>query len=136
MKDTYNVKEDSGIVNVCLELVDGTIEGVIIGLLVNTSLSKLYHDLSQLFSQILCNDYLLIILFLGNITNEDLVICDNQTMQRQQICFDIAVIDDHVVESAETAVICGCSPYDVTFNGCITLTIEDNEGENNLNQML
>lgn len=76
------------------------------------------------------------VLFLGNITNEELVICDNQTVQGQQICFDIAVIDDHLVESAETAVICGCSPHNVTFNGCVTLTIEDNDGEINLNQML
>ena len=44
MNDSYNVKEDSGNVTTCLELVDGTIDGVNIGLSVDTSRSKLFHN--------------------------------------------------------------------------------------------
>ena len=73
----------------------------------------------------------LLISGITNTTNEeDLVILDNQEVrQGRQICFDIGVVDDELVEPSETAVICGCSPHNVTFNGCVTLTIQDNDGK-------
>ena len=49
--------------------------------------------------------------------------------QGQQICFIIDIRDDDLVESAETAVICGCSPHNVTFNGCATLIILDDDSK-------
>ena len=58
------------------------------------------------------------------------MILDNQGVrQGRQICFVIGIRDDNLVESAETAVICGCSPHNVTFNGCVTLTIQDNDSK-------
>ena len=72
----------------------------------------------------------------GNTTTNELRIFGNETVQGCQICFDIAVVDDDLVESMEMAVICGCSSHNVTFNGCFNLTIEDNDGEINLNQTL
>ena len=58
------------------------------------------------------------------------MILDNQGVrQGQQICFVIGIVDDNLMESAETAVICGCSPHNVTFNGCVTLTIQDNDSK-------
>ena len=47
----------------------------------------------------------------------------------QTVCLAITIIDDELAESTEIAVICGCSPYNVTINGCITLTIKDNDSE-------
>ena len=44
LNDSYNIKEDSGNVSICLELVHGTIEGANIGLSVNASLSKLCRN--------------------------------------------------------------------------------------------
>ena len=58
------------------------------------------------------------------------MILDNQGVrQGQQICFVIDIRDDDLVESAETAVIRGCSPHNVTFNGCATLIILDDDSK-------
>lgn len=66
----------------------------------------------------------------GNITNGDLMIICNKTVQGHPSCFDIAVIDDDLVESTEMAAICGCSPQKaVVFDDCFDLILEDNDGE-------
>ena len=49
-----------------------------------------------------------------------------------QMCFNISITDDQLVEQTETFVVCGCpTPLAVIpeANGCTTVTIEDNDGK-------
>ena len=52
-----------------------------------------------------------------------------------QMCVNISIIDDHLVERAETFVVCGCpTPLAIIpeASGCTTVTIEDNDGKINM----
>lgn len=49
-----------------------------------------------------------------------------------QMCVDISINDDQLVEQTETFVVCGCpSPLAVIpeANGCVNVTILDNDGK-------
>ena len=49
-----------------------------------------------------------------------------------QMCVDLSINDDQLVEQTETFVVCGCpTPLAVipVTNGCVNVTILDNDGE-------
>ena len=49
-----------------------------------------------------------------------------------QMCVDISITDDQLVEQTESFVVCGCpTPLAVIpeANGCVTVTIIDNDSE-------
>lgn len=49
-----------------------------------------------------------------------------------QMCVDISITDDQLVEQTETFIVCGCPTPLIVIpeaNGCATVTIVDNDGK-------
>lgn len=140
---SYNVSEDSGVINVCLELISGAlVEDVFIEVTAAANLEeangrktlKKNHKLNWI--GIL--DIPIAVMVKGTnlsdfsgISNFVFVAGTQPFSPESVLCLNISIIDDEVAELEERFLICGCSTQTgvVLLNdGCTNIYVEDNDG--------
>ena len=137
---SYNVSEDSGIINVCLELISGAlVEDVFIEVTAAANLEEANGRKIFFFNYKLNGIGILDIpiavmvngTILSGISNFIFVAGTQPFSPESVLCLNVSIIDDEVAELTERFLICGCSTQTgvVLLNdGCTYIYVEDNDG--------